>query len=541
MDAVEVKNLSFTYPGCTAPTLCDLSFNIAEGEFVALCGATGSGKSTLLRLLKKEIAPLGEKRGTVRLFGIDADKLSDKESACEIGFVAQRTEQQIVTDKVWHELAFGLESIGAKQDVIRRRVCEMATYFGIDGWFERNVTELSGGQKQLLNLAAVMVMDPKVLILDEPTAQLDPIAASDFIATVSKLNRDMSLTVILAEHRLEEIIPRCDKLMALENGQMLTFERPEKALSKIKDHPSLLQAMPAAARVFGELEKENITAPICINDGRKYITETYKNDIKTIEKQNNETNNETALIFSDVFFRYERKSDDILRGLDFSVQAGEIFCLLGANASGKSTAMKAAAGLLQPYSGKITVFGKKIKDYKGNELYTGCLSMLPQDVQTLFLHDSVERELKGADLDMLDFDFAPLMKKHPYDLSGGEQQMLGLALALRSKPKLLLLDEPTKGLDAAAKNMVARAVRKLKNNGVTILMVTHDVEFAAECADRCALFFRGEVVCTGSPNEFFSGNNFYTTAVSRMTRGIFENAVTVADAVELCRMNGRRK
>ena len=540
MDAVEVKNLSFTYPGCTAPALSDISFSVAEGEFIALCGATGSGKTTLLRMLKKEIAPLGEKRGTVRYYGVDAEKLEDRKSACEIGFVVQKPEQQLVTDKVWHELAFGLESIGAPSNFIRRRVCEMAAYFGIDEWFEKSVSELSGGQKQLLNLAAVMVLDPKVLILDEPTAQLDPIAAAGFLSTVSKLNKELSLTVIISEHRMEEVIPRCDRLMALENGRVLTFGPPRAALGKISSRPALLQAMPAAARVFGALEKEKNDAPISIIEGRKYIQDNFKTDIRRINEQKNENHGEEVLRFSDVFFRYDRNTDDVLRGLDFSVSEGEIFCLLGSNGSGKSTALKAAAGLIRPYSGKIFVFGKKIKDYKGSELYTNCLSMLPQDVQTLFLCDTVEAELKGCDVTSLSFDFAPLLKKHPYDLSGGEQQMLGLAITLRNKPKLLLLDEPTKGLDAAAKSAVAEAVLELKKDGVTVLMVTHDVEFAAECADRCALFFRGEVVCAEEPNAFFSGNSFYTTAVSRMTKGIFENAVTVSDAVELCRQNGRK-
>ncbi|MBO5298911.1 MAG: ABC transporter ATP-binding protein, partial [Clostridia bacterium] len=246
MEILKIEDLSFSYPLCEKKALKNISFTVERGDFVTVCGATGSGKSTLMRMLKKELIPLGELTGKVYYKGKDLDTLSEKETTCSIGFVAQRPEEQIVTDKVWHELAFGLENMGLPKDVIRRRVSEMTCYFGIEDWFEKSVNELSGGQKQLLNLASVMVMQPDILILDEPTAQLDPIAASDFIATLSKLNRDLSLTVVITEHRLEDVIPVGNKLLAMENGEIVKYGETRSAISALYGNKTLIEGMPAA-------------------------------------------------------------------------------------------------------------------------------------------------------------------------------------------------------------------------------------------------------------------------------------------------------
>ncbi len=542
MEILAVENLTFTYPKCEAPAVRDVTLALEKGEFAVLCGATGSGKSTLLRMLKRELTPLGERTGRILFCGQELSELADRESAAKIGFVMQQPEQQIVTDKVWHELAFGLENLGVPQSEIARRTAEMASYFGIGDWYDRDVAELSGGQKQLLNLAAVLVMQPDILILDEPTAQLDPIAASDFIAALKRLNQDMSLTMIMAEHRLEEVVPICDRLMVMESGQITANGAPEEVITQLRGREELLRGMPAAARLYAELG-ESGSCPLTVRAGRRNIEENYRNDVRSLPAEDYTVPEEKALTLSGVWFRYDRYSRDIIKGLELGIGVGEIFCILGGNGSGKTTTLNAAAGLLKPYKGTIRVFGKKLKEYRNRSLYRECLALLPQDVQTTFLHNTVREELDecGADVKALPYDISHLMDKHPYDLSGGEQQLVALAKVLASKPRLLLLDEPTKGLDANAKADMTAILRSLKASGVTTVIVTHDVEFAAECADRCAMFFGGQVVSVGTPREFFSCSSFYTTAVSRMTRGFYEGAVTAAQAAELCRRNGKKE
>lgn len=541
MALLDVQDLTFTYPTCTVPTLSSVSFTLEEGEMMALCGATGSGKSTLLRLLKQELAPLGERTGRILVQGQMQEALSPAASAYTIGYVMQRPEQQIVTDKVWHELAFGLENMGLPQPVIARRIAEMAAYFGMEDWFEKPVATLSGGQKQLLNLAAVMVMQPKLLILDEPTAQLDPIAAADFIATIRKINRELGLTILITEHRLEEVIPLCDRLMILEQGKVLHCGTPRDVIAAIAQYPELMCFMPAAARLYHALGLEG-SCPLDVREGRHFLHTTCRNDVRTLPLPPDASHKSAALELRDVCFRYERNAPDVLQHLDLTVYEQEILCILGGNGSGKSTTLSAVAGLLTPYAGSIRIFGKKQKDYRNQTLYRECLTLLPQDVQTVFLCNTVREELQDAQdgVSLLPFDLSPLYDQHPYDLSGGQQQLVALAKVLATRPRLLLLDEPTKGVDAAAKAQFIQVLRDLKRQGMTILVVTHDVEFAAACADRCAMFFRGSIVSVGEPRAFFSENSFYTTAISRMTRGHYDRCVTVEDAAALCRLNGQK-
>ena len=539
MAVLRVENLSFTYPQCEKPVLQDISFAVEPGDFVTVCGATGSGKTTLLRLLKRELAPLGTRMGSITLNGTLQEELPEREAAYAIGYVMQRPEQQIVTDYVWHELAFGLENMGLEQSAIARRVAEMAAYFDMEDWYDKPVSTLSGGQKQLLNLAAVMVMNPSVLILDEPTAQLDPIAASDFIATIHKLNRELGLTVLMIEHRLEEVIPISDRLLVLDGGKLLCEGKPAEVIVSLVGRKDLLRAMPAAVRLYHALGAQG-ECPLDVRGGRRYIQARYENKVRSLPAQQQTDHNQPALELKDVCFRYERSGQDVLRSLDLTVYTGEVLCILGGNGSGKSTTMSAAAGLIKPYHGKISVFGKPLKDYRNQTLYRECLTLLPQDVQTVFLKNTVKEELaeSGVNETELPYGVSHLHTRHPYDLSGGEQQLVALAKVLATKPKLLLLDEPTKGVDADTKALLAQTVRSLKERGVTVVIVTHDVEFAADCADRCAFMFRGNVVSMGTPEVFFAENSFYTTAVSRMTRGYYDGAVTVEAAAKLCLLNG---
>ena len=542
MEILAVRDLTFAYAGQEKNTLKDLSFSLEKGEFVTLMGTTGSGKSTLLRLLKPELTPQGQQTGMIRLGEQNLFSLSPRESACRIGFVMQRPEQQIVTDKVWHELAFGLENLGLPTDTIRRRVAEMACYFGIEDWFERDVSALSGGQKQLLSLASVMIMQPEILLLDEPTAQLDPIAASDFIATVKKLNRDLGLTVLMAEHRLEEVLPLSHKVLALKDGKIAAWGPVREAVQNLRRDKALCMGLPAAVRLFDKLDGRG-PCPLTIGEGRRYIQTHFGNGIAALPPDTAPDFSEKAVEFSQVYFRYERSGPDVLRGLDMSVYAGECFCILGGNGSGKTTALLNAAGLKRPYAGQIRIFEKKLQSYKNQSLYRNCLALLPQDPQTAFLCNSVREELQDAHADPgnLPFDFTPLLDSHPYDLSGGEQQLLALVKAMGARPRLLLLDEPTKGLDSCTKAKLIEVLKSLKARGITLIAVTHDVEFAAACADRCALFFRGEIVSCAPPRPFFSGNSFYTTAANRMARGYYENVASLEDLASLCRCNDLRQ
>ena len=541
MAHLALSHLNFTYPGQTTPALADVSCRVEAGSFTVLCGPTGCGKSTLLRLFKRELTPLGECTGDVLLDGAPLGTLPEAESARRVGFVMQRPEQQLVTDKVWHEMAFGLENLGLPREEIARRVAEMACYFGIEGWYDRPVDTLSGGQKQLLNLAAVMAMHPEVLILDEPTTQLDPIAAADFIATLHKLNRELGLTILLTEHRLEEVIPLCDHLLVMDAGRLLVDAPPRQALEALSalHREDLLCAMPAAVRLHHLLQAEG-PCPLDGREGRAFV-QGYGNALRRLPTAPDAQQAPPALEIRDVYFRYDRRGTDVLQGINLTVRQGEICCLLGGNGAGKTTTLHVAAALEKPQSGTVRIFGKPLRNYPGQSLYRECLTLLPQDVQTLFVHDTVAEELSGIPEDIIPPALQPLRQLHPYDLSGGQQQLLGLAKALATRPRLLLLDEPTKGIDAHAKEQLLHLLRGLRESGMALLIVTHDVEFAARLADRCLLFFRGQVVSEGAPTAFFGQSHFYTTAVSRMTRGHYDGAVTVEAAAELCRRNGRKE
>ena len=271
METFEIRTLTITYPEQARAALEEMSLTVKQGEFLVLCGPSGCGKSTLLRQLKTVLAPHGRRSGEILFEGLPLDELDQREQSQRIGFVQQSPDNQIVTDKVWHELAFGLESLGYDTPTIRRRVAEMASFFGIQTWFYKNVTELSGGQKQLLNLASVMAMQPSVLILDEPTSQLDPIAASDFLATLGKINRELGTTILLTEHRLEEAFPLATRVAVMDGGKLLCTGTPNEVGAILKDagHAMFL-AMPTSMRVWAAVEN-GAPCPITVREGRDWL------------------------------------------------------------------------------------------------------------------------------------------------------------------------------------------------------------------------------------------------------------------------------
>lgn len=544
MEILSIKDLTFSYPNKENFALQNVNLSINSGDFVVVCGQSGSGKTTLLRMLKKEIAPYGEKQGAVYYKGEDVEKLDDKISAQKIGFVFQKPDQQIVTDKVWHELAFGLESLGYDSDYIRLRVGEMANYFGITSLFRKKTTELSGGQKQLMNLASVMAMSPDVIILDEPTSQLDPITANDFITTLKKINDELGLTVIIIEHRLQEVFPIADKVAVMEDGKVICYDTPRNVCEKLSNHP-MSQGFPSAVRIWQKSGSKG-ECPLTVKEGRNFINLNFSE--RKLPLRNTIPNTEDIITLKDVFFRYEKGGNDILSGTNLSIKKGEHFCILGGNGSGKTTTLKILAGLLKPYRGKVIIDNNKMTKKTTADFNRLGVAMLPQNPESVFLKSRVIDDytelckIKGIEKSAYEdkinsvaekLGIKDLLENHPYDLSGGEIQKCALGKVLISEPKILLLDEPTKGVDAYSKIALSKILQEIKSDGVTIITVTHDVEFASIVADRCGLFFDGEVLSSLVPQEFFSKNNFYTTASSRISRDKFSNAVTVDDVVSL--------
>ncbi|MBE7013658.1 MAG: ATP-binding cassette domain-containing protein [Ruminococcaceae bacterium] len=550
MENISIKNLSFTYPKQAKRTLENINFTVNQGEFLLLCGKSGCGKTTLLKLLKPSLSPFGKKEGNIYF---NAKLLTDytiKEQASKIGFVMQNPDNQIVTDKVWHELAFGLESLGYKQNEIRTRVSEMASFFGIQNWFYKNVCELSGGQKQLLNLASIMVMQPSVLILDEPTSQLDPIASEEFLNVLERINRELGTTVILAEHCLEDAFSMADRIIVMDNGKVIADDNPKNIgeILKSQNH-DMYKALPTPLRVYGNVPN-NLPCPLTVREGRMWLLEYSKENVLNpdiIPKDIIKNNNETVIEVKDAYFRYEKDLPDVVKGLDLTVNKGEIFCLLGGNGTGKSTAISLIAGLNKAYRGDVFIKGKSI--LKTKDLYNGLLGVLPQNPQSMFVKKTVyldlmeilrdkklskkEKEQKVHNISTL-LRIDNLLESHPYDLSGGEQQRVALSKILLTEPEILLLDEPTKGMDIHFKEEFADILLDLKLKGVTILMVSHDLEFSAKYADRCALMFDGKLTSCDTPREFFKGKNFYTTSANRMARTKLSDAVLAEDIILAC-------
>ena len=544
----EIKNLSFSYPTAKGrESLRNVSLTINKGEYVVLCGKSGSGKTTLLRNLKSVLAPHGLKSGEILFNGVPIQQVSQRDQAAKIGYVMQNPDDQIVTDKVWHELAFGLESLGVDQKTMRARVSEMACYFGIADWFHRDVTNLSGGQKQLLNLASIMAMQPEVLILDEPTSQLDPIAASDFLNTVRKINIELGTTIIITEHRLEDIFPYADRAIVMDGGSVIADDTPRNIGKLLYEQKNdMFAAMPTPVRVFYGAGGDG-DCPLTVREGRNWLSKEFSETPKVAQFPATPLNEEIsnpALSLKELWFHYEKDSPDILRGVCMKVPVGSLYAIVGGNGAGKSTTLKAICGICKPYSGSIKIFGKPINKYKSSELFGGCLAMLPQDPKSLFVKKTVLEDLEEMTKDKALIEknadtcqITTLLNSHPYDLSGGEQQRAALAKVLLTRPKLLLLDEPTKGIDSFFKETLSKILCKLKEQGVTIVMVSHDVEFCARYADQVSMFFDGQILTTDTPRRFFGANSFYTTAANRMSRHIFRNAITAEDVMLLYKKN----
>lgn len=539
MADVLIKNLSFTYAGEDKHALKNIDIAIKSGEFIALAGISGSGKTTLLKLLKPQIAPNGTINGEILIGGVPIEKVN---TAVDVGFVMQNPENQIVTDKVYRELAFGLENIGEKTEKIKVKIAEIAEYFGISSWIEEKTSNLSGGQKQLLNLSAVMVTDPKILIFDEATSQLDPIVASEFLRVVKRINEEFGVTVIMAEHRLNELIGIADRLIVLDDGKKIIDAVP-KTLSPSEMSGEFVQSMPFTFRLAKKLNLEK--CPLTEKEARECLKEIVTMPVTYLPNKKEEREKEIALSVKSAYFRYDKKGSDVIKDLRLEVKKGEVYALVGGNGSGKTTLLNCIVGIKDFYHGKIKYFGSSKKEFLSKR--AGNIAMLTQNPKTLFIKDTVKKDLeevakivgksKDEFANLLEktietLGIKPLLEKHPYDLSGGETEKVALAKVLLTSPKILLLDEPTKGLDGYYKSKIASIINDLKGEDVTVILVTHDQEFAAMVADRIGMLFNGEIVGEDTPRNFFTNSKYYTTSAVKVARGIVNNAVSENEIAE---------
>lgn len=548
-----ISNLTFSYRDTKAPALSEINLNIEQGEFVVICGKSGSGKSTLLRMLKPELSPKGTTDGEMIFFGKEKKLFTLRDSAEKIGFLLQNTEYQTVTHTVRSELAFGLENIGADSRTIRLRLAEISAYFALEGMIDKKIEELSGGQKQLVCLASIVALHPKVIILDEPTSQLDPVTASAFFDTLQKLCRENGITIIITEHRLEYVIPCSDRVVIMENGKIICDCKPQDITKELFDKNEFVScSMPFPMKLCSQL-KVNTEMPINIAQGHRMLEQLFDNKPEHTmpERENKNYSADTAIRMKNVRYAYD-KSGYVLKNLNLSIKQGSFTAIMGANGAGKTTALSLMSGILECKSGKISLFGKDIKKYRPSELYNGILAVLPQKCESLFAGNTVREDLEnvirnsGIKKDeaekrireISDFtEITYLLDRHPYDISGGELQRAALAMILLKNPKIIFLDEPTKGMDNIFKNRFAQKIRELCENGVTVVMVSHDTEFCAEFCDECAMLFDGVCVTQTNKYDFFAQNYFYTTAANKISRDIFPTAVTQRQVLELCKRN----
>ncbi|MBQ1389614.1 MAG: ATP-binding cassette domain-containing protein [Clostridia bacterium] len=513
---MKIINLSFRYPDQKKLALQNIDLTIEKGQFILLCGDSGSGKSTLLKLLKKEIAPRGDVSGNIVLFGKKIADLDERESVEKIGFVAQSCDTQLVCETVRRELAFKAESLGFPSSEIRCRVAELALYFGLSGMIDKKICNLSGGEKQLLSLAASVICIPKILILDEPCAQLDPISSKKIVDYIRRLNREFGITIIVSEHRTDDFFIDADKVAVLSEGKLISCKSPKETVID-ENIPDYL--LPAVSRIYRKIKVANDSdiIPVDILSCQLYIykyctPEMIQDLIDDIEINSSNAKN-IMVSLHDVYYFYDKKGMAVLRGLTLDVKKGEVLAVLGGNGSGKTTLLNLIAGVYKCSSGKI-----KTK-------YRRCV-ILPQNIRDLFLMSTVREDLflsgEISDDIIKTMNLENLLDRHPFDLSGGEIQRSGIAKLMTVSPDLILLDEPTKGMDRKTTMQLCGIISSLKNSGTTVVIVTHDTEMAEMCADRCAFLFNGEIVSAETTSDFFNGLNFFTTEKKRILRSFIK-------------------
>lgn len=487
MEIISAKNLGFKYATSEYPTLTNVTFDVLEGEFCLFIGKSGAGKSTILKLLKKEIAPAGDITGKLNI-------------NAPVGYVPQNVEENIVCDRVRSELSFGLTNQGISKEMIDLKVSEIASYFNLSNKLDDEVSSLSGGEKQILNLASVMITNPKLLVLDEPTSKLDPVSARRFISTIKRLHSDFGITIVLAEHLLEDIYPYADKVLLVENGTITKTCRPFEMIDHLKEtNNDMIKSIPISMRLFDGAKT--------VADCRKVLKTKELTPVKT-----EITTSETALKIKGLSFAY-KKNQDVLNDLTLNVQQGKINAVLGANGSGKTTLLKVACGVLKQHHGKVKASGK--------------VAMLCQNPFDLFTKEKCCDEVEFGEITTF-LEINDIKNQHPYDLSNGQAQRLALAKVLETGADIILLDEPTKALDSAFKIKLGEKLKELCKMGKTILLVSHDTDFVAEYSDVVSFLSKGEIITTLPPQEMFASLDFYTSSVSKITKGICDSVVNLS-------------
>ncbi|GAA0470688.1 energy-coupling factor transporter ATPase [Alkalibacillus silvisoli] len=541
MEILSMENVGFTYPDSNEEVLKSINFTIHKGDFIVLCGSSGSGKSTLLRLIKHDLAPHGDLQGDIYYKEKRLEDHSPIRRAKEIGMVFQDPENQIVMDTVMNELLFGLENMGYSTPEMNKKIAEMTQFFGLNGLLKKKTDELSGGEKQLVNLVSVLLLDPDIILLDEPTSQLDPIAAKEFIYTLERLNDEFGITVLIVEHRLEDLFTVAEYVMVMDEGRISYIDMPEEVVKKLINHPTLSRFLPSASRIFLNFSESNESKqiPITVKEAQGWLETQVIHPSKTMEKTRDV--NKNILKLKEIDFQYVKRVPPVLHNLSLNVCKGEWHAILGANGTGKSTLLKIIAGLLKHQHGSIKYDGKKIKNN-----YHEIVSYLPQNPALYFVQDTLMKEYRmlarhfqienaNEKISQLlnQFQIYDLKDRHPHDLSGGQLQKAALIGTLLTQPAILLIDEPTKGLDPESKSRLAEVLRTLIKDGLTIVMVTHDVEFAASYSSRSSLLFQGQITTTEDTRKFFKENMYYTTTVNRITRkSNAPSVITIEEANE---------
>ncbi|MNI21146.1 putative HMP/thiamine import ATP-binding protein YkoD [compost metagenome] len=500
--------------------------------------------------MKREIKPEGKSDGEILYRGCALEQLDVKTSIEEIGIVFQDPDNQIVMNTVWQELSFAMENLGYPAEQIQRRLGELVKFFGMEEWLHLPVHELSGGQKQMVNLASVMSLRPKVLLLDEPTAQLDPIAARHFIQLLARLNEELSLTIIMSEHRVEELFPIATQIVMLLDGKLVYEGEPQVVMQQIWNHQDAIfqYFLPSVSHLYLSVEKTgNPRIPLTVKDARKWLNEQHQVDRSnaflpiTSHTPETQEHDSSLLVCQDLYFQYDKNTRHVHKRLSLTIKQGEFFVLFGGNGSGKSTLLHQIAGALKPQRGTIYYDGKAMRKYSVAER-SRLIGYVAQNPLLYFTRDTIQEQLKdrlqrlgkAGEKQKLDellalFEIEDIVHKHPYDISGGQQQKVALALVLLAEPKLLLLDEPTKGLDPLSKLKLAGLLAALRERGTTMMMVSHDIEFAASHATRCGLLFDGAIVAEQETRSFLQDNYFYTTIIHRAVGEYLPTALTVKD------------
>ena len=530
---ITFANVSLIYPNSQKTILDNLTFSVDEGELILVIGLTGAGKSSFMKLINGVIPhhTAGILSGEIIVDGKTTNLLKPGELSGVIGIVGQNPLNGFVTSKVEDEIAFTLETNGYSPDVMRRRVEEVIDLLGLQNIRYRNLYTLSGGEQQRVAIASALVMNPKVLVLDEPTSALDPVAAEEVLAIVNKLVHDLGLTVIMAEHKLERVIHFVDRIVLVNGDGQVEIGSPQEIMKKSPINPPIVRAA----------KKLNLTnIPLSVRELKRLATQ-WQINIPKIKNANSivkpVTENNPIISAKKVSVNYGEKV--IIKSIDLQVAAGEILALMGRNGAGKSTLLKLISGQLSSTAGFLSVDGKNPDKLIGKEL-VNLIGFIPQEPADLFYGSSVQEECNMADADNSLAENSTLKtlrnlssqiseNLHPRDLSEGQKLTLAISIVLATNPKILILDEPTRGLDYQAKDVLVGILRKLSKNGTTIIMATHDVELVAEFATRVIVLADGELITDGSTLEVLTASPAFAPQMAKVFTK--QNWLTVNDVL----------